>query len=202
MAVPENIQEGPIRDPVGIVVYLDCLGMISELIVAGILLRAAGIAHPCANHAVHAPEPGVGAPESAQGKGGRLKYLRHLSIYDWNSYIQSYSVVPLIHCALLIKALNNDRRNNDTNQGKYKRQSGGRGQYGDVWLKLEPLGRGEEFQFENKIVGGVVPSKYIPSVEKGVVDAMKDGFLAGYRVVDVKVTLYDGTFHEVDSGEH
>ncbi|MGB2696895.1 MAG: elongation factor G [Candidatus Zixiibacteriota bacterium] len=86
-------------------------------------------------------------------------------------------------------------------QGKYKKQSGGRGQYGDVWLKLEPLGRGEEFQFENKIVGGVVPSKYIPSVEKGVVDAMKEGFLAGYRVVDVKVTLYDGTFHEVDSSD-
>jgi elongation factor G len=86
-------------------------------------------------------------------------------------------------------------------QGKYKRQSGGRGQYGDVWLKLEPLGRGEEFQFENKIVGGVVPSKYIPSVEKGVLEAMNDGFLAGYRVVDVKVTLYDGTFHEVDSSD-
>jgi elongation factor G len=86
-------------------------------------------------------------------------------------------------------------------QGKYKRQSGGRGQYGDVWLKLEPLGRGEEFQFENKIVGGVVPSKYIPSVEKGVLEAMKEGFLAGYRVVDVKVTLYDGTFHEVDSSD-
>lgn len=86
-------------------------------------------------------------------------------------------------------------------QGKYKRQSGGRGQYGDVWLKLEPLGRGEGFQFEDKIVGGVVPSKYIPSVEKGVLEAMNDGFLAGYRVVDVKVTLYDGTFHEVDSSD-
>jgi elongation factor G len=86
-------------------------------------------------------------------------------------------------------------------QGKYKRQSGGRGQYGDVWIKLEPLPRGEGFEFANEIVGGVVPSKYIPSVEKGVVEAMADGFLAGYRVVDAKVTLYDGSFHEVDSSD-
>ncbi len=86
-------------------------------------------------------------------------------------------------------------------QGKYKRQSGGRGQYGDVWLKLEPLPRGEGFQFVNEIVGGVVPSKYIPAVEKGVVEAMNDGFLAGYKVVDAMVTLYDGSFHEVDSSD-
>jgi len=86
-------------------------------------------------------------------------------------------------------------------QGKYKRQSGGRGQYGDAWLTLEPQGRGEGFYFENKIVGGVIPSKYIPSVEKGVVEAMNDGILAGYKVVDVKATLYDGSFHEVDSSD-
>ncbi len=86
-------------------------------------------------------------------------------------------------------------------QGKYKRQSGGRGQYGDVWLRIEPLPRGEGFQFVNKIVGGVVPSKYIPSVEKGVVEAMADGILAGYKVVDASVTLYDGSFHEVDSSD-
>ncbi len=86
-------------------------------------------------------------------------------------------------------------------QGKYKRQSGGRGQYGDVWLRLEPLPRGEGFEFVNEIVGGVVPSKYIPSVEKGVVEAMNNGFLAGYKVVDSKVTLYDGSFHEVDSSD-
>jgi elongation factor G len=86
-------------------------------------------------------------------------------------------------------------------QGKYKRQSGGRGQYGDVWLRTEPLPRGEGFQFVNKIVGGVVPSKYIPSVEKGVVEAMADGILAGYKVVDASVTLYDGSFHEVDSSD-
>jgi len=86
-------------------------------------------------------------------------------------------------------------------QGKYKRQSGGRGQYGDAWLRVEPQGRGEGFQFENKIVGGVIPSKYIPSVEKGVVEAMNEGVLAGYKVVDVKVTLYYGSFHEVDSSD-
>lgn len=86
-------------------------------------------------------------------------------------------------------------------QGKYKRQSGGRGQYGDAWLRLEPQGRGEGFLFENKIVGGVIPTKYIPSVEKGVVEAMNEGVLAGYKVVDVKVTLYYGSFHEVDSSD-
>jgi elongation factor G len=86
-------------------------------------------------------------------------------------------------------------------QGKYKRQSGGRGQYGDVWLKLEPLPRGTGFEFVNEIVGGVVPSKYIPAVEKGVVEAMKDGILANYKVVDMRVTLYDGSFHEVDSSD-
>jgi elongation factor G len=86
-------------------------------------------------------------------------------------------------------------------QGKYKRQSGGRGQYGDVWLRLEPLPRGSGFEFENEIVGGVVPSKYIPAVEKGVVEAMQEGILAGYKVVDAKVTIYDGTYHEVDSSD-
>ncbi len=86
-------------------------------------------------------------------------------------------------------------------QGKYKRQSGGRGQYGDVWLKLEPLPRGTGFEFVNKIVGGAVPSKYIPSVEKGVVEAMNDGVLASCKVMDAKVTIYDGSFHEVDSSD-
>ncbi|UCB52688.1 MAG: elongation factor G [Candidatus Zixiibacteriota bacterium] len=86
-------------------------------------------------------------------------------------------------------------------QGKYKRQSGGRGQYGDVWIRLEPMARGEGFEFVNKIVGGAIPSKFIPSVEKGIVGAMQEGVLAGYRVVDAKITLYDGTFHDVDSSD-
>ena len=86
-------------------------------------------------------------------------------------------------------------------QGKYKRQSGGRGQYGDVWLKVAPLPRGQGFEFVDKIVGGVVPKNYIPAVEKGVSEAMERGVIAGYPVVDVSVTLYDGTYHTVDSSD-
>ncbi len=86
-------------------------------------------------------------------------------------------------------------------QGKYKKQTGGRGQYGDCWLELSPLGRGEGFQFLNKIVGGAIPSRYIPSVEKGVREAMTKGPLAGYPVIDIQVTCYDGSFHPVDSSD-
>jgi elongation factor G len=86
-------------------------------------------------------------------------------------------------------------------QSKYKKQSGGRGQYGDVHLKLEPQPRGSDFEFVNQIVGGVVPGKYIPAVEKGVREAMVDGVVAGYKVVDVKVSLYDGSYHSVDSSD-
>ncbi|MBV8843568.1 MAG: elongation factor G, partial [Bryobacterales bacterium] len=86
-------------------------------------------------------------------------------------------------------------------QGKYKRQSGGRGQYGDCWLKVEPLQRGGGFEFADEIVGGVIPRQFIPSVEKGVRNTLGDGYLAGYPVVDVKVTVYDGSFHEVDSSD-
>ncbi|RJQ30829.1 MAG: elongation factor G [Actinobacteria bacterium] len=86
-------------------------------------------------------------------------------------------------------------------QGKYKKQTGGRGQYGDVWLRLEPLAKGENFEFANEIKGGVVPSGFIPAVEKGVVEAMEGGVLAGYPVVDIKVALYDGSYHPVDSSE-
>ncbi len=86
-------------------------------------------------------------------------------------------------------------------QGRYKKQTGGRGQYGDTWLQIEPLERGAGFEFVNKIVGGVVPRQYIPAVEKGVLEAMSEGFLAGYPVVDLRVTLYDGSYHTVDSSE-
>ncbi len=86
-------------------------------------------------------------------------------------------------------------------QGKHKKQSGGRGQFGDVWLRLEPLQRGGGFEFVDSIVGGVIPGKFIPAVEKGVRDSMKNGVVAGYKFQDVKVTLYDGSFHTVDSSE-
>ncbi|MFA5094421.1 MAG: elongation factor G, partial [Candidatus Omnitrophota bacterium] len=86
-------------------------------------------------------------------------------------------------------------------QGKFKRQSGGRGQYGDCWLELEPLPHGKAFEFVDKVVGGAIPRQYIPSVEKGVKEAMTKGFLAGYPVVAVRVTVYDGSFHEVDSSD-
>lgn len=86
-------------------------------------------------------------------------------------------------------------------EGKYKRQSGGRGQYGHVYLEIEPLPRGEGFVFEDRIVGGVVPRQYIPAVEKGVVEAMEEGNLAGYPLVDLKIALYDGSYHTVDSSE-
>jgi len=86
-------------------------------------------------------------------------------------------------------------------QGKYKKQSGGRGQYGDCWIEMSPTGRGEGYIFEDKIVGGVIPRQYIPAVDKGISEAAQDGFLAGYPVVDFKVALVDGSFHTVDSSE-
>ena len=86
-------------------------------------------------------------------------------------------------------------------EGKFVRQSGGRGQYGHVVFKIEPKRAGEGFEFVNKIVGGVVPKEYIPAVEKGVIEQMVNGIIAGYPVVDVKVTLYDGSYHDVDSSE-
>ncbi len=86
-------------------------------------------------------------------------------------------------------------------QGKYKKQSGGRGQYGDCWIEMSPQPRGEGYVFEDKIVGGVIPRQYIPAVDKGIQEACVDGFLAGYPVVDFKVALYDGSFHTVDSSE-
>ena len=86
-------------------------------------------------------------------------------------------------------------------EGKFVRQSGGRGQYGHVWLKLEPREPGAGYEFVNAIVGGVVPREYVPAVDKGVQEQMEKGVLAGYPVVDVKVTIFDGSYHEVDSSE-
>ena len=93
-------------------------------------------------------------------------------------------------------------RNEVEQEGKFVRQSGGRGQYGHVWLKIKPLeAGGEGYKFNNEIVGGVVPKEYIPAVDKGCQEQMKNGVLAGYPIVDVEVTIYDGSYHDVDSSE-
>jgi elongation factor G len=86
-------------------------------------------------------------------------------------------------------------------QGKYKKQTGGHGQYGDCWLKIEPLGKGQGFEFVDDITQGRIPNRYIPSVEKGVREYLETGFLAGYPLTDIRVSVYDGSYHEVDSSD-
>lgn len=86
-------------------------------------------------------------------------------------------------------------------QGRHKRQTGGKGQFGDCWIELSPLDRGEGFQFENKVVGGSIPKNFIPAIEKGIREAMEHGLVAGYQVIDLKVSVYDGSYHDVDSSE-
>ncbi|MGA2586463.1 MAG: elongation factor G [Candidatus Aminicenantales bacterium] len=86
-------------------------------------------------------------------------------------------------------------------QGRHKKQTGGRGQFGDIWIKMEPLPRGKDFEFEDKIFGGSIPRNFIPSVQKGMEESKKKGILAGYPVVDFKVILYDGSYHDVDSSD-
>jgi len=86
-------------------------------------------------------------------------------------------------------------------QGRHKKQTGGRGQFGDVWLRIEPLPRGQGFEFVDEIYGGAIPAKFIPSVEKGIVETMEKGVLAGFRMMDIKATVYDGSYHEVDSSD-
>jgi elongation factor G len=86
-------------------------------------------------------------------------------------------------------------------QGRHKKQTGGHGQFGDCWIKMEPLVRGAKFEFVNEIFGGSIPKNYIPAVEKGILEAAEGGFLAGFPMVDFRVTLYDGSYHDVDSSE-
>ena len=86
-------------------------------------------------------------------------------------------------------------------EAKYVKQSGGKGQYGHVWIKIEPQEAGKGYEFVNEIVGGAIPKEFIGPVDKGVIEQMENGVIGGYPVVDVKVTLYDGSFHDVDSSE-
>jgi elongation factor G len=86
-------------------------------------------------------------------------------------------------------------------QGRHKKQTGGHGQFGDCWIRMEPLGRGEGFAFANEVFGGAIPKNFIPAIEKGILEAAAKGHLAGYPMVDFKVTVYDGSYHEVDSSE-
>jgi elongation factor G len=86
-------------------------------------------------------------------------------------------------------------------QGRHKKQTGGHGQFGDCWIKMEPLARGSKFEFVNDIFGGAIPRNFIPAVEKGIIEAAQQGFLAGYPVTDFRVTVYDGSYHDVDSSE-
>jgi elongation factor G len=86
-------------------------------------------------------------------------------------------------------------------EGRFVRQSGGRGQFGHVWLEIEPLEPGQGYVFQNKVVGGVVPKEYVPAVDNGVQEALSTGILAGFPVIDLKVTIFDGSYHDVDSNE-
>jgi len=86
-------------------------------------------------------------------------------------------------------------------QGRHKKQTGGHGQFGDCWIKMSPLPRGGKFEFGNEVFGGAVPRNFIPAIEKGIVEAAEKGYLAGFPVVDFKVVVYDGSYHDVDSSE-
>src|SRR5439155_6363530 len=86
-------------------------------------------------------------------------------------------------------------------QGRHKKQTGGHGQFGDCWIRMEPLPRGGNFVFANEIFGGSIPKNYIPAVEKGIIETAANGYLAGYPMVDFKVTVFDGSYHDVDSSE-
>ncbi len=92
-------------------------------------------------------------------------------------------------------------RGNADVQGRHKKQTGGHGQFGDCWIRMDPLPRGSQFEFKNEIFGGAIPKNYIPAVEKGIVEAAANGFLAGFPMVDFRVTVYDGSYHDVDSSE-
>ena len=107
-------------------------------------------------------------------------------------------MLQLVHHKLLIKET--IKRNGD-GEGKYIRQTGGRGQYGHCLIRVEPRGRGEGFEFKSEIKGGSIPSEYIPAIQKGIVEKLENGIMAGYPMVDIKAIVYDGSYHDIDSSE-
>jgi elongation factor G len=152
-------------------------------------------------HTLHEEDPSFSVsfdPEISQtiiSGQGELQLLLAVKRLKDRYNVDVDLVEPRIPFRETIKAKVNDV------EYKHKKQSGGRGQYGHIHIKMEPLPRGKGFEFENAIVGGVVPGRFIPAVEKGIIEIMSKGVLAGNIVVDVKVTLFDGTYHTVDSDE-
>jgi elongation factor G len=152
-------------------------------------------------HTLHEEDPSFNVsfdPEISQtiiSGQGELQLLLAVKRLKDRYSVDVDLVEPRIPFRETIKATANDV------EYKHKKQSGGRGQYGHIHIKMEPLPRGKEFEFVNAIVGGVVPGRFIPAVEKGIIEIMSKGVLAGNKVVDVKVTLFDGTYHTVDSDE-
>jgi elongation factor G len=152
-------------------------------------------------HTLHEEDPSFNVkfdPEISQtiiSGQGELQLLLAVKRLKDRYGVEVELVEPRIPFRETIKAVANDV------EYKHKKQSGGRGQYGHIHIKMEPLQRGKGFEFVNAIVGGVVPGRFIPAVEKGVIETMTKGVLAGNQVVDVKVTLFDGTYHTVDSDE-
>jgi elongation factor G len=152
-------------------------------------------------HTLHEEDPSFNVkfdPEISQtiiSGQGELQLLLAVKRLKDRYGVEVDLVEPRIPFRETIKAVANDV------EYKHKKQSGGRGQYGHIHIKMEPLQRGKGFEFVNAIVGGVVPGRFIPAVEKGIIETMTKGVLAGNQVVDVKVTLFDGTYHTVDSDE-
>ena len=152
-------------------------------------------------HTLHEEDPSFNVnfdPEISQtiiSGQGELQLLLAVKRLKDRYGVEVDLVEPKIPFRETIKAVANDV------EYKHKKQSGGRGQYGHIHIKMEPLPRGKGFEFVNAIVGGVVPGRFIPAVEKGIIETMGKGVLAGNKVVDVKVTLFDGTYHTVDSDE-
>jgi elongation factor G len=152
-------------------------------------------------HTLHEEDPSFNVnfdPEISQtiiSGQGELQLLLAVKRLKDRYGVEVDLVEPRIPFRETIKAVANDV------EYKHKKQSGGRGQYGHIHIKMEPLPRGKGFEFVNAIVGGVVPGRFIPAVEKGIIETMTKGVLAGNQVVDVKVTLFDGTYHTVDSDE-